>query len=283
MTDTTKALLTYNGVAIRERDEMLSLTDMWKAAGGDDARRPANWARKEGADFIAHMEAVLNVPPGHIIRTERGRTGSTFAHWQIGLAYAKYLNPEFHMWCNTVVRGHMQGKLKPAGGDVLALAAKAAEAMFAKVVAPIAEQQAEQNKTVAALTEQVAAQQARLNLLTADPTAHTSTEYRPMLSVVQDAGIPPKGRNAFVVRMSGRIRRWLGDADRMGETRQCKVTGRWLFHVNAIRDWQAAEGRRLMQERRDFIASGMKQSVMDFDKAKRRSKAKLHVVPPAAG
>jgi hypothetical protein len=29
-----------------------------------------------------------------------GRTGGTFAHPVIGLAYAKYLSPEFHIWCN---------------------------------------------------------------------------------------------------------------------------------------------------------------------------------------
>ncbi len=93
---------------------MLSLTDMWEAAGSDPSKRPADWARKEGAEFIAHMEAVLNMPVGHIIRAQRGRNGGTWAHWQIGLAYAKYLSPEFHMWCNEVVRAHIQDARSPA-------------------------------------------------------------------------------------------------------------------------------------------------------------------------
>lgn len=100
--------LVYNGEVIHAKSEMLSLTDMWKAAGADEAKRPANWARKEGSDFIAHMEAVLNVPVGHIIRGERGRNGNTWGHWQIALAYAKYLNPAFHEWCNSVVRERME-------------------------------------------------------------------------------------------------------------------------------------------------------------------------------
>ena len=49
------------------------------------------------------------MPEGHIIRGTRGRSGATFAHWQIALAYAKYLSPEFHMWCNEVVREKMEG------------------------------------------------------------------------------------------------------------------------------------------------------------------------------
>jgi hypothetical protein len=43
-------------------------------------------------------------------RGGRGKGGETVAHWQIGLAYAKYLNPQFHMWCNEVVRAHMEGR-----------------------------------------------------------------------------------------------------------------------------------------------------------------------------
>ncbi len=39
----------------------------------------------------------------------------TEAHWLIGAAYAEYLSPEFHVWCLTVVRDRMEGKLVPAG------------------------------------------------------------------------------------------------------------------------------------------------------------------------
>lgn len=42
--------------------------------------------------------------------TQRGKGGGTYAHWQLGLAYAKYLSPEFHICCNTVVRERMEGK-----------------------------------------------------------------------------------------------------------------------------------------------------------------------------
>lgn len=117
--------LVYAGSPIADRGEMLSLTDMWAAArrkhvedGGDAAefenRRPSNWARKEGAEFIAALERTMNVSRGHIYQGERGAGGSTYAHWQVALAYAKYLSPHFHMWCNTVVRAHMEGLAVPA-------------------------------------------------------------------------------------------------------------------------------------------------------------------------
>ncbi len=101
--------LVYNGHQITVKAEMMSLTDMWKSAGCDEAKRPANWSRKEGAPFIEAASMSLNMPVGHIIKGTRGRTGETTAHWQVGLAYAKYLSPEFHMWCNQVVRERMEG------------------------------------------------------------------------------------------------------------------------------------------------------------------------------
>lgn len=111
--DITVQPLVYNGEIITQRDQMVSLTDMWKASGSDESKRPADWARKDGSEFIAHVAEFLNMPHGHI-QTKRGGSGAgrgaTYAHWQIALAYAKYLSPEFHMWCNTVVRERMEGK-----------------------------------------------------------------------------------------------------------------------------------------------------------------------------
>ena len=106
--------LFYNGVEIRDKGDMLSLTDMWKAAGADNSRQPANWtASADGDRFIEYATEILN--PGNsrndLVKSIRGgRQPGTWAHWQIGLAYAKYLSPGFHMWCNTVVRAHMEGK-----------------------------------------------------------------------------------------------------------------------------------------------------------------------------
>jgi hypothetical protein len=59
---------------------------------------PFNWARKEGCGFIQDVSLILNVADSHIFASARGRTGATFAHWQIAIVCAKYLSPEFHMW-----------------------------------------------------------------------------------------------------------------------------------------------------------------------------------------
>jgi hypothetical protein len=72
--------LHFNGVLIRDRSEMLSLTDMWRASGCPNDKRPAEWSRNQGAEFIAFLADADNVGSAHILRAERGRNGATFAH-----------------------------------------------------------------------------------------------------------------------------------------------------------------------------------------------------------
>ncbi len=102
--------LRFNDTEIRDRGEMLSLTDMWRAAGSPSEKRPNDWASRAGQDFVEAVALTHNAATGGILRTTRGRYGSTFGHWQVALGYAQYLSPEFHMWCNTIVRERMEGK-----------------------------------------------------------------------------------------------------------------------------------------------------------------------------
>lgn len=125
--------LVYKGAVIDVRDEMLSLTSMWKAAGSDPSRRPVEWLRSADArrfvDFLCDSmglePAVGNSHPS-LFRIDVGSGpggkggGGTWAHWQIGLAYAKYLEPKFHVWCNDVVRKHMMAPHERPTSDAAA-------------------------------------------------------------------------------------------------------------------------------------------------------------------
>lgn len=137
---------------IHDRSEMLCLTDMWRAQGSDPARKPIEWLDSaDGKRFCETVAEVLNplksfkVGNSHfeenqLVTTKKGgNNAGTWAHWQIGLAYAKYLSPEFHMWCNTVVRQHMEGgataiAVPDADALVSAIAAKVIEVMGEPVV-----------------------------------------------------------------------------------------------------------------------------------------------------
>lgn len=114
---TPPTTLTFGGVTIGVDGDMLFLTDMWKAAGSDDSKKPNDWrsqaATKPFVEFIE--ETIASNGGNECFRVVRGGTNpGTWAHWQIGMAYAKYLSPKFHAWCNSVVRAHMLGRVPPA-------------------------------------------------------------------------------------------------------------------------------------------------------------------------
>ena len=109
--------LVYNGVLINDRGEKLSLTDMWRATGSDPQKAPAKWRSLPSAkSYIEHVEFTIGKSDSELIKVVAGgKTPGTWAHWQIGMAYAKYLDHDFHMACNQVVRDRMEGKLIHAG------------------------------------------------------------------------------------------------------------------------------------------------------------------------
>jgi KilA-N domain len=129
-----KVLLQIGGQPLKTNTEgLVSLTDLYaaaKAAGLSDGKRdPRRWKLQDGAQFISFATENLNVPLRDIYKTTKGKGGGTYAHWQIALAYAKYLSPELHMRVNEVYARFKAGdvtlaaeiadKAKPADAEWL--------------------------------------------------------------------------------------------------------------------------------------------------------------------
>lgn len=128
----TKDQIFYGDIQVRnDAQGFISLTDMWIASGTPDGKQnPYEWSRaprakKSGSSgktsitggpghkFIEFIAKELNTGADRIYKTTRGKFGGTWAHWQIALAYAKYLSPEFHAWANQVVKDRIEEDHSP--------------------------------------------------------------------------------------------------------------------------------------------------------------------------
>ena len=98
----------YNGQTIHVAEEM-NLTEMHKASGKSAAYKPYQWMHYEGKNFIADR-AQKGGATTLLIRSVKGRNGGTFAHWQIGMEYARYLSPELAAVCNQIVKDFVDAK-----------------------------------------------------------------------------------------------------------------------------------------------------------------------------
>ena len=123
-----------------DENNLVCITDIYKLAvergmaeGKLDPRRWSEKSRnivsgtsgktslveRDGRQFIDSVAKNLNVAANDIYKTKRGKGGGTYAHWQIALAYAKYLSHELHMRVNETY-------MRAQSGDVT-LAAEIAE------------------------------------------------------------------------------------------------------------------------------------------------------------
>lgn len=93
------------GVDIKAGTGMVSLTDLWRAAKGKNANHPTKWlGNKESKELVSKLAEKLNVQDSELSQVKRGHQGGVYAHWQIALAYAKWLSPELHLQVNDVYR-----------------------------------------------------------------------------------------------------------------------------------------------------------------------------------
>lgn len=107
---------TYNGIDfVYDADGLINLTAMWRAIGSPENKNPNDWGRTEqGSGFIADLAQSSNTAKNRIWKSRRGQhLGGTWGHWQIALAYAKYLSHEFHRIVNDGFRQHVEEKADP--------------------------------------------------------------------------------------------------------------------------------------------------------------------------
>jgi len=107
---------TYSNVDVFYNEaRLVSLNQMWEAAGAIAGKEPWRWAATADAKgFIADLAMASNLAKNEIWKSRRGQhLGGTWAHWQIGLAYAKYLSHEFHRYVNEAFREWAEEEADP--------------------------------------------------------------------------------------------------------------------------------------------------------------------------
>lgn len=86
---------------VKVENEMFSLTDLWKLSGSDSQKTPAKWQESEPVQrFIQTASKILNIGISDIIKSKRGKGGGTYAHKQIALEYAQYLDEKLAVLVN---------------------------------------------------------------------------------------------------------------------------------------------------------------------------------------
>jgi hypothetical protein len=107
--------LIFMGIEINFKDnQLVNLTNMWKAAGSLNKKQPAEWLRQKGTkEFIQQVQAETKPGNSQVLKISPGKGGGTFAHWKLGLAYTAFLNPKVHSWFMDVVKERFEEIVDP--------------------------------------------------------------------------------------------------------------------------------------------------------------------------
>lgn len=75
-------------------------------------KEPHEWLRLP--DTTAYMEALAKsgIFP-ELVRAKRGRNGGTWLHSKLAVAFARWLSPDFAVWCDQHIDGLLRGESKP--------------------------------------------------------------------------------------------------------------------------------------------------------------------------
>jgi hypothetical protein len=101
---------------------MVSMTDLWKEAGSDKDKTPNDWLNIDASkQLVETVASMLNTAHNgnvdiQVVKTKRGGKGGgggTWAHKQIALAYAKYLDPKLHVLVNEVFFQRVEEEKNP--------------------------------------------------------------------------------------------------------------------------------------------------------------------------
>ena len=109
-------ILEYQGNQFEQRDQdtFVNLTEMAKAF----SKRVSNWTSTDVAKaYLEAVSTITEIPAmGLIIQTKGGNklenTG-TWAHPLVAIAFAQWLNPEFHVWCNLHIKHIIEQQALP--------------------------------------------------------------------------------------------------------------------------------------------------------------------------
>lgn len=75
-------------------------------------KRPAYWLRtKETKEYLVVLSSELNVRICTLTRVGRGQGKDTWMHPELGVAFARWLEPAFRRWCDRQIKAILIGTL----------------------------------------------------------------------------------------------------------------------------------------------------------------------------
>lgn len=100
---------------VRTDGELINLTDLWRAVDSPPYKTTTFWLRQDiTKEFISAFLKKFKYDPESYLKIKKGRIGGgTWAHKQIALEYAKYLDPKLAVVVNQIFFERIEEEKNP--------------------------------------------------------------------------------------------------------------------------------------------------------------------------
>ena len=88
--------LTLGNITVRQVNGLFSLTDLHRAAGGEDKHQPNLFIRNDQTKALV-AEIAKGADSHLFLKTTKGRNGGTYACRELVIAYAAWISAAFHL------------------------------------------------------------------------------------------------------------------------------------------------------------------------------------------
>lgn len=120
-TEVTKYDYNNSGITFTGRDDvMINATEMAKAFG----KRPVDWLRLPSTeDFIKTLSEVRKSHFTNLIVTQKGNYSDgtnqgTWFHEDVAIEFARWLSPEFAIWCNDRIKEILKNRISEQSEEI---------------------------------------------------------------------------------------------------------------------------------------------------------------------
>ena len=99
---------------VRKKGDKFSLTDLWKLAGSDINKAPAQWAKQnETQGFLTVAARFSKCDLKSLLESTKGRHGGSWGVELIALEYAQYLDPALAVLVNKAFLERIEEEVNP--------------------------------------------------------------------------------------------------------------------------------------------------------------------------
>lgn len=117
------------------------------AAAEKFGRRPVNWLELSSTDsYMSAMSNQLKVGKSDLLDVKKGRSGGTWLHPKLAVAFARWLSDEFAVWCDLQIDKIIHGERESVDWGMMRHASKSSNKVANEILQMVRNEQGKETK-----------------------------------------------------------------------------------------------------------------------------------------